>query len=323
MTTLLNEPWDYLIVLDACRFDYFEQLWKEYLPAGGRLTRIESPGSSTDEWRDKVFGGFYDNIVYITANPQINMSMPVYGYCAKEHFKFVHEIWKDSWDSHWGTVLPESVTQRALEIIAQYPAGMRFVIHYLQPHAPYLYAPCSGPAELDEFNRFLLNPNQPDPSRPIRSMLFDRLLPLFKRLHRRTNQPEWILRKLLWITPKGPMEIAWRKLGPAGLQQAYKNNLKAVLQQVQALCKCLSGTLVITSDHGELLGEEGQFAHPRGSQNPILRNVPWLVIENKAARSLAEAGLHRQPDASSGPQAGAAENDDEIIKRLRALGYYD
>ncbi|HOK95673.1 MAG TPA: hypothetical protein PK052_11000 [Anaerohalosphaeraceae bacterium] len=323
MTTLLNEPWDYLIVLDACRFDYFEQMWKNYLPAGGQLKRIESPGSSTDEWRDNLFGGFYDNIVYITANPQINMSMPVYGYCAKEHFKFVHELWKDSWDSHWGTVLPESVTRRALEIIAQYPAGMRFVIHYLQPHAPYIHVPYDRPSEFEAFNRFLLNPNQPDPSRPVRSLLFGRLLPLFRRLYRRTNQPEWILRKLLWIPPRGPMEIAWRTLGTAGLKEAYKNNLKAVLEQVRILAQSLPGTLVITSDHGELLGEEGQFAHPRGSQHPILRNVPWLVIKTNTVRCPSEAGPPDQPKGSAAPQTETVKNEDEIIQRLRALGYYD
>lgn len=27
-------PWKYLIVLDACRYDYFERIYREYLPEG-------------------------------------------------------------------------------------------------------------------------------------------------------------------------------------------------------------------------------------------------------------------------------------------------
>jgi len=33
----------------------------------------------------------------------------------------------------------------------------------------------------------------------------------------------------------------------------------------------------VTSDHGELLGEDGLYAHSR-INHPELREVPWLVV---------------------------------------------
>jgi hypothetical protein len=37
---------------------------------------------------------------------------------------------------------------------------------------------------------------------------------------------------------------------------------------------------VVTSDHGEFLGENGNFDHHPGSKNPLLLEVPWLKVEN-------------------------------------------
>lgn len=44
----LDRSWDYLIILDACRFDVFEEVYDDFLE--GRLRKVESVGSSTPEW---------------------------------------------------------------------------------------------------------------------------------------------------------------------------------------------------------------------------------------------------------------------------------
>ena len=46
---VMEEEWDYLIVLDACRYDYFEQMYREFFNAGVLLKKI-SLGSGTSDW---------------------------------------------------------------------------------------------------------------------------------------------------------------------------------------------------------------------------------------------------------------------------------
>jgi len=44
----LESEWDYCLVLDACRYDVFEDVYDEYLD--GNLEKRRSVGSSTPEW---------------------------------------------------------------------------------------------------------------------------------------------------------------------------------------------------------------------------------------------------------------------------------
>jgi len=62
------------------------------------------------------------------------------------------------------------------------------------------------------------------------------------------------------------------------LKVAYRDNLKLVLSYVRDVVKHLSGTIVISSDHGELLGEYGLYLHPPEVNYPELRVVPWLIV---------------------------------------------
>jgi hypothetical protein len=60
--------------------------------------------------------------------------------------------------------------------------------------------------------------------------------------------------------------------------EAYKSNLKYVLQYVDELSDSLDGRTVITSDHGNLIGERGFYGHPKGSSAKGLREVPYEVV---------------------------------------------
>ena len=133
---VMQDPWDCLIVLDACRYDYFAEVWTEFLPAG-ELTKVHSAGSSTVEWRDNSFPSYYDDIVYVSANPYINSVRAVEGFLAREHFQRVEDVWSDGWDAAKGTVLPQSVTEAALRVVRG-DSPRRLIVHYLQPHSPYL-----------------------------------------------------------------------------------------------------------------------------------------------------------------------------------------
>ena len=77
-------------------------------------------------------------------------------------------------------------------------------------------------------------------------------------------------------------ELIARKLGVEKLRRAYEENLKLVLSYVNELVSYLrrEGLVVITADHGELLGERGLFGHPERVRVPELVEVPWLEISS-------------------------------------------
>jgi len=336
---VMSEKWDYMIILDACRYDYFERVYDKYVH--GKLEKRISAGSSTNEWRNKSFPGFYDDVVYISANPQFSATSKIYGFCAGDHFHKVHQIWESDWNYEKATVLPAVLTEAAVRIISN-AGGKRAIVHYLQPHAPYLVlnARTRGFAkylvadrdsvanavedtnlqkvldEIEEFNRV----------NPVKRVLFKGLTQLLKAGNLSGNRPEWTLRRLLRMPPEAPMEAALRHCDPQGLREAYKANLEMVLAQAAELLNHLSGRIVITSDHGELLGEKKCYSHPSGSLNPVLIEVPWLVVEKERPH------IEPQPQAAAaivGEESPCQDGDTEAVEReelaakLRALGYYD
>jgi hypothetical protein len=61
------------------------------------------------------------------------------------------------------------------------------------------------------------------------------------------------------------------------LWSLYLDNLRLVLDSVEVLLKNLDAEKVaITADHGELLGELGQYGHFEGLPHPALKKVPWI-----------------------------------------------
>ena len=63
--------------------------------------------------------------------------------------------------------------------------------------------------------------------------------------------------------------------------QAYKDNLKLVMKEVMKLTQKLKGKVVLTSDHGNALGEYGIYEHPEGVRIEELVKVPWVVLKNR------------------------------------------
>lgn len=60
---------------------------------------------------------------------------------------------------------------------------------------------------------------------------------------------------------------------------AYRQNLEAVLPYAERLVESTEGRTVITSDHGNLVGENGLYGHPDNMDFTPLRKVPWDVRE--------------------------------------------
>ena len=97
------------------------------------------------------------------------------------------------------------------------------------------------------------------------------------------NAFTWKMSQFYGIESMNYEEAIWREKGKQGFIRSYEENLKIVMTYTKQLIVHLPpGRVVITADHGELLGEGNFFGHskhiPRCS---IILDVPWLEIKRQ------------------------------------------
>ena len=61
---IMKEDWKYLVILDAARYDYFKEIYKEILGDVGCLKKAESSSLDTVRWQKETLKNCED-IVYI------------------------------------------------------------------------------------------------------------------------------------------------------------------------------------------------------------------------------------------------------------------
>ncbi|MFW5902862.1 MAG: hypothetical protein ACOCTT_03170, partial [archaeon] len=277
---------DYLIILDACRYDYFKEQYKNYKNLRkGKLEKRKSRGSNTTEWLFKTFKKPIKNSTYISTSPWINSK----GITFKErvtkdnknnisnkdwkptkYFDNIIDVWKNRWNSEIGTVTPEEVNKAVKNNLN----NEKTIIHYMQPHEPYLayYTKTNKNQALFRkiFNKFWSK---------IGEKIFIKILPIWNRLPRKTRIS---IRKIIGKKENTSLFEKFRKEDRIDeLKNYYSENLKLVLEQVSRLIEDIDGKIIITADHGEAFGEQGEWKHPLKSDNPVLREVPWLEIDKR------------------------------------------
>jgi hypothetical protein len=142
-TNVYEREWDVLIVLDACRPDLLEGVASEYSFLDNRDT-VLSVGSASREWLEKTFVDEYSDEIartaYVTGNVKSNLALE------GEKLHALDEVWKYSWDEEIGTILPRSITDRAISTWRdEHPE--RMIVHYMQPHFPSITQPELGSAQ--------------------------------------------------------------------------------------------------------------------------------------------------------------------------------
>jgi len=279
---VMSQDWDYLIILDACRYDAFANL----VDLEGDLRSVISKGSHSIEFCKKNFAGNeFHNAVYVTAN----------GYGARISENVFHElIFTDESDavpeadvlhSSLEGMTPSTVYNVALDAYSKYP-NKRIIIHFMQPHDPYL-----GPTAED-----------------LRSRVEDDGLTVVARDSEKLKNYDTSDSNVV-----STLAGAARKdyITHDELKNVYYENLEVVLEYVNNLIDKLDGKIVVTADHGELLGEHNTVGHPKYRYYEKLRKVPWLIIDT-----------NDRPDIiSEEPTESIIADDDIIENRLRSLGY--
>lgn len=134
----MEEEWDYLIVLDACRYDYFKVL-NDIVP--GKLEKRLSVGPSTGTWIFRNFSDQNYDIVYVSGHPLVSPTA-LKRRSSKNLFKRwrsvgfnpffkIDNVWSYGWDHKLDTVHPSTIRKAALRDAIKYPSK-RMIIHFMQ-----------------------------------------------------------------------------------------------------------------------------------------------------------------------------------------------
>lgn len=123
---IMEQDWDNLIILDACRYDVFS----EVNPFRGNLRSVISRGSDTSIFFQRNFaGGCFPSTVYVCANPVPSQM--------SARFFDVVRLWEQGWNDEYHTVLPETVVDETIAAFERH-SDKRIISHFMQPHYPWI-----------------------------------------------------------------------------------------------------------------------------------------------------------------------------------------
>jgi len=140
-TPAYEADWDLLVVLDGCRPDTLRAVADDYAFVDAVATR-RSVGSCSSDWLTATFGpDRYRSLVAETA--MVTGNTWTDRYLDADAFAALDEVWKYAWDEDLGTVPAPAVTDRAIAL-ARERDPERLVVHYMQPHHPFVPDPLEG-----------------------------------------------------------------------------------------------------------------------------------------------------------------------------------
>lgn len=255
-TAVPELDWDTLVVLDACPAWLFESVigtkkWHSY------EMRLSGAGN-TYNWLRRHWTDEYGDTIYISGNPMVSRHVP-------GAFHDLIEAWRDAINESLGAPSPSTVTEAGIDAHDSYP-NKRIVVHYLQPHYPFVQRPdlqFTDFAGTDEWEV------EGDP---------------------RASDVWEALRKGI--------------VTESEVRSGYRSNLNYVAGEVERLLSEIEGKVVVTSDHGNLFGKYTfpvpikEFGHSSGLPQPSLATVPWAVREGNRRR-ITEGGSHSSSEASA------------------------
>lgn len=275
-----RDDWDILVILDACRVD----LARETFP-DRNVQAVWSPASTSIDWIQRHFSGEYrehwQDAAYISANPFSDHDTPhaQSADLTSKDLGYLDLVYQHGFQDVDGikTTPPETVTDAAIHAWRTQDVD-RMIVHYMQPHQPF------------------------------------------------RSKPEWEsvysnLENLAGEVNEGGPDI-WHRLRHGEFThdevwEAYRDNLEWVWRDVsERLLRNVDGRVLVSSDHGNGMGEWGTWSHPPGDITPHVRRVP--VIGPILTEDMREVDPDPQPsdDESTGPRP-----ENNVNEQLDALGY--
>lgn len=240
MYNMIDEDFDLLVVLDACRFDLMESVVDEYDWA--HMMRPYVAASSSQEWISRTFmtrdsplpfavadlwpeltdPGRYaehfetdllDDVAYVTWNPYSAM-------LDGDRFGRFEEVWRGKEASE--TIEPRDMTDAVVSLMRGGWDG-RVVVHYQQPHLPF----------------------RDEDDEDFEDSAWERY-------------------------QRGELDYG-------KMWAMYQDNLRWAMDDISLLLENVDASSVaVTADHGNALGEGGMYGHFPYVDNPGMKIVPWI-----------------------------------------------
>jgi len=272
---MIDEEWDILVIFDSCRYDIFRDTYKEYFP-NAKLTKATNKYiTSTEDWLLNTFSNKdCSNIVYMC--PIYSLREWIKNWPGEhKFFHHVIEVWRTHWNREMETVLPDDMMKLSINTIKEYD-DKRIVIHFMQPHHPYMYWG-GHKTKTDDLKPYLGD------KKPVKKISYKRkfadfiegICPhLFWRFTGRLNMlPEWNLGYI------------WYKHGRDGVVKGYTEDLKYILGCAKKIHNQFPNKkMVISADHGEELGDgkihkiyRMNYKLQRPKTKQVLE-VPWCEV---------------------------------------------
>lgn len=66
------------------------------------------------------------------------------------------------------------------------------------------------------------------------------------------------------------------KVAPEKVISAYEDNIEYIEPFIDELVSGLNGKSILTSDHGNFIGEAGTYGHPKYREEKAVKKVPWI-----------------------------------------------
>ena len=226
-----------LIVLDDARYDVFKSIYSRYLQ--GTLIKARVPPPNTYGWLPKAFSyPEFDRVRVFYASIGIEShDIRINAFTPRDRKIEVVSV-RPNRAKHLKTVLPSEVNEAVMKI----GLSGRDIVWYAQPHFPWV---------TDEELSLML----------MRDVLIHDYVP-----------PDTVRRRLVAL---GVLK--------SRVVNAYYANLVLVLRYVKELINYAVSEgvnydeIVVTSDHGEMLGELGLYLHQEYDL-PQLTTVPWFKV---------------------------------------------
>lgn len=278
---IMAQDWDYLLILDACRYDVFEEVnWID-----GDLSSVISAGSHSEEFCEANFEGrtFYDT-VYVTANA---FGARIGDGVFHDLVYTGEEIEEDfvGWHAFSERMEPETISEATLDAVERYP-NKRVIAHFMQPHTPYFGEKADELRERVAEEGLIVRSRQPE------------------KVEQYSLDDENVVVSLKEAAERG-------YVSHEEIREVYVENLRFVLEHVASLVSELDGKIVITADHGEYLGEGEKLGHPKYSYAEAVRKVPWLVLKSESRPEIVAEDSVKRSDVAT----------EEIEEHLKDLGY--
>lgn len=277
--------WDVLFIIDACRYDYFKSVYRDVFK-NGELLLLKSTSTFTMGWMiDNFENESQLNVTYVSPDFEINSKgikdRKIYDrerrkkyknidFDCRKYFKEIIDVWYFGVDEKCGVVKPETIIK---EVDKQLKKKKRVIGKFWQVHDPYLYY-----IEKVDFPTLKLA-NQMD------RIITYKWVNLRRIIHKIfSEQTIWRVRCMVYRKSSGVgLFTFWRRYGRVGIERGYTEDLLRTLRCIKTLVdKYPKKKFVITSDHGEFLGEKGRYGHGVSCENhKVIQEVPWFTVRGK------------------------------------------